>query len=58
MSLLVLLQLEDDVTDCLSSVLGLFYIIALFFMASSSKNIPKTLMRSNKNTQKELNDII
>ena len=41
--------------DCRSSVL--FCIIVLFFMASSSKNIQKTLICSNKNTQKQLNNI-
>ena len=49
-----LAQLED-VTDYLFSVL--FCIIVLFFMANSSKNIKKTSIRSNKNTQKELNNI-
>ena len=43
-----LAQLED-VTDCLSSVL--FCVIVLFFMASSSKNIQKTSICSNNNTQ-------
>ena len=46
-----LTQLKD-VIDCLSSVL--FYITVLFFMAGSSKNIQKTSICSNKNTQEEL----
>ena len=46
-----LTQLED-VIDCLSSVL--FCITVLFFMAGSSKNIQKTSICSNKNTQEEL----
>ena len=49
-----LVQLED-VTDCLSSVL--FCIIALFFMAGNSKSIQKTSICSNKNTEKELNNV-
>ena len=48
-----LTQLED-VTECQSSVL--FCIIVLFFMADSSKNIQKTSICSNKNTQEELNN--
>ena len=51
--LVSLTQLEE-VTDCLSSVL--FCIIVLFFMAGSSKNIQKTSICSNKNTQEELNN--
>ena len=43
-----LVQLED-VTDCLSSV--------LFCMAGNSKSIQKTSICSNKNTEKELNNI-
>ena len=49
-----LVQLED-VTDCLSYVL--FCIITLFFMTGNSKSIQKTSICSNKNTEKELNNI-
>ena len=45
----------EDVTDCLLFLL--FCIIVLFFMTDRSKNIQKTSKCSNKNTQKELNNI-
>ena len=51
-----LLSLTRDATALIVDS-DLVCIIALFFMAGSSRNIQKTSLCSNKNKQKELNNI-